>query len=82
MKIKNLILVIVLGTGIFLNVSCASKSSQKESDSDDIYNVQVAKLEKQILDNTLEFTANIEAWEKIIYNKKNYLSLQKQKLYL
>ena len=65
MKIKNLILVIVLGTGIFLNVSCASKSSQKESDSDDIYNVQVAKLEKQILDNTLEFTANIEAWEKV-----------------
>ena len=47
MKIKNLILVIVLGTGIFLNVSCASKSSQKESDSDDIYNVQVAKLENK-----------------------------------
>lgn len=65
MKATKFMLLAMMGLGVILITGCGQNKKKQEQQTDNDLVVKVESLQKHTLSNVLEYTANLEAWDKV-----------------
>lgn len=65
MKATKFMLLAMMGLGVILITGCGQNKENQEQQTDNDLVVEVQPLQKRTLSNVLEYTANLEAWDKV-----------------